>query len=137
MRPVVTDQVAWSFGRFVTLVSPAKTAAPIEMPFGLTTLVGSRNHVLDAGSRSSVGRGDLEEGKGHPIVKYRDTAIICAKTAEPIEMPFGLWPRMGHRNHGGPEVLRDIAMATNFGMQFAITGFVRYSFGCMIASNTV
>jgi len=79
MRPVVTDQVAWSFGWFVTLVSPAKTAAPIEMPFGLTTLVGSRNHVLHAGSRSSVGRGDLEEGKGHPIVKYRDTAIICAK----------------------------------------------------------
>ena len=27
----------------------------------------------------------------HPIVKYRDTTVICAKTAEPIEMPFGLW----------------------------------------------
>jgi len=25
---------------------------------------------------------------------------------------------------GGPEVLRDIAMATNFRTQFAITGFV-------------
>jgi len=25
---------------------------------------------------------------------------------------------------GGPEVLRFVAMATNFGMQFAITGFV-------------
>jgi len=24
---------------------------------------------------------------------------ICAKTAEPIEMPFGLWAQMGHRNH--------------------------------------
>ena len=31
----------------VTLVSPAKTAAPIEMPFGLGTRVGPRNHVLD------------------------------------------------------------------------------------------
>jgi len=36
---------------------------------------------------------------------------------------------------GGPEVLRDIAMATNFRMQFAIIGFVGYNFGCMIASD--
>jgi len=44
-----------------------------------------------------------------------------------IEMPFGLWVRMGRRNHvldGGPAVLRDIAMATNFGTKIAITGFV-------------
>ena len=34
----------------VTLVSPAKTAAPIEMPFGLRTRVSSRNHVLDGGA---------------------------------------------------------------------------------------
>jgi len=42
-------------------------------------------------------------------------------------MPFGLWAEMGPRNHvldGGPEVPRDIAMVTNFGTQFAITGFV-------------
>jgi len=34
-------------------------------------------------------------------------------------------------------VLRDVAMATNFGMQFAITGFVGYNFGCVIASDTM
>jgi len=33
---------------------------------------------------------------------------------------------------GGPAVLRDVAMATNFGRQFAITGFV--GSGCMIDS---
>jgi len=33
------------------------------------------------------------------------------------------------------EVLRDVAMATNFGIQFAITGFVGYNFGCMIARD--
>jgi len=38
---------------------------------------------------------------------------------------------------GGLAVLRDLAMATNFGMQFAITGFVGYNFGCMIASDTL
>ena len=25
--------------------------------------------------------------------------MTCAKTAKPIEMPFGLWARMGRRNH--------------------------------------
>jgi len=47
---------------------------------------------------------------------------------------------MGPRKHvldGGPAVLRDVAMATNFGTQFAITGFVGDNFGCVIASNTL
>jgi len=53
--------------------------------------------------------------------------VICAKTAETIEMPFELWARMDPGNHvldGGSEVLRDVATATNFGTQFAITGLV-------------
>ena len=37
----------------------------------------------------------------------------------------------------GPEVLRNVAMATNFETQFAVTGFVGYNFGCMVASNTL
>jgi len=43
------------------------------------------------------------------------------KTAEPIQMPFGLWAWMGPRNgklDGSPEVLRDVAMATDFGAGF-------------------
>ena len=54
----------------VTLVSPAKTAEPIEMPFGLRTWVGPRNHVLDRGPDPQW---EGEILKGHPIVKYRDT----------------------------------------------------------------
>jgi len=97
-------------------VSPAKMAAPIEMPFGLRTRVGPRKHVLD----------------GDPDPPMR------RETAEPIEMSFGLWAWMGLSNHvldRGLAVLRDVAMATNFGMQFATTGFVGYNFGCMIASD--
>jgi len=55
-------------------------------------------------------------------------------------MPLGLWARMGSRNYvldKGPTMLRDVAMATNFGTQFAITGFVCYNFDCMIASDTM
>jgi len=35
-------------------------------------------------------RSNVEWEKGRPIVKYRDTlnAVICAKTAELIEMPL-------------------------------------------------
>jgi len=47
---------------------------------------------------------------------------------------------MGRTNHeldGGLAVLRDVAMATNFGTQFIIIGFVGYNFGCMIASDTL
>ena len=49
--------------------------------------------------------------------------MSSAETAALIEMPFGFWPRMGPRNHaldGGPAVLRDVAMATNFGTNIAI-----------------
>ena len=35
MRLIVTDRVAWYIGLSVTVVSPAKTAEPIEMPFGI------------------------------------------------------------------------------------------------------
>jgi len=47
--------------------------------------------------------------------------VRCAKMAEPIEMRFGF--RMGPRNHvsdGRPAMLRDVAMATNFGAKIAI-----------------
>jgi len=69
---IVTNRVAWSVGLSVTLVSPTKTAEPIEMPFRLWARMGPRNHVL----------------------------------------------------HGGPEVLRHVAMVTNFGTKIAIAGFV-------------
>ena len=36
---------------------------------------------------------NLKEEKGRPVVKYSDSAVSCATTAEPIEMPFGLWAR--------------------------------------------
>ena len=98
MRPVVTDQVAWSDDRSDTLVSPAKTAEPIEMPFGLRNSGGPKESCsIRWGSRSPMGRGNFEEGgEGQAIVKGR-SAVSCAKTAETIEMPFGLRTRVGPR----------------------------------------
>jgi len=46
----------------ITLVSPAKTAEPIEMPIGLRTRVGSGNHALE-GVKISMVMGNFD-GKG-------------------------------------------------------------------------
>ena len=71
-------------------MSPAKTDEPIEMPFGLRTWVDQKNHVLHSGPDHSW-EGAILRGKRRPTVNYRDTMAICATTAEPTEMPFGLW----------------------------------------------
>ena len=49
----------------VTLVSPEKTAEPIETPFGLRTSVGPGNHVSD-GVQIPHGKGQFE-GTGVPL----------------------------------------------------------------------
>jgi len=49
-QAVAKDGVAWYVDRSVCLsvmiVSPAKTAEPIEMPFGMWIKVGTRNYVF-------------------------------------------------------------------------------------------
>jgi len=59
---------------------------------------GSKNHILD-GVQIPHGKEQFCGGKGHQIVKYRDTLQSRAKMAEPIEMSFVLWDQMGRRNH--------------------------------------
>ena len=76
-------------------MSPAKTAEPIEMLFGLSP----RNHVLDRRPDPPMGRANLMgDGTAHCKVSGH-YAVICAKTAEPIEMPFRLWVWMDPKNH--------------------------------------
>jgi len=59
--------VGMSVSRSVTLVSPAKTAERIEIPFGLKTLVRSGNHMLDGDPGSSTGRGNVLGEKSDPL----------------------------------------------------------------------
>ena len=70
MRPIVTDRVAWSVGLSLTQVNPAKTAEPIEMPFGLWVRMVPKNHKLD-GVQIPCGKGQFL-GKEAPVLKYRD-----------------------------------------------------------------
>ena len=99
MRPTVTDRVAWSVCQSVGLsvgvtpVSPAKTAEPIEMPFGLRTQVGPGNHVLDEGPDPIMippWEGAILGESGTYCKVQGHSLVTSAKTAEPIVMPFGL-----------------------------------------------
>jgi len=82
------------------------------------------------GPRSPIGRSSFE-GEGASHCKLH-SAVISAKTGEPIEMPFGCelgWAQgiMCYMGVQTPEVLRDVAMATNFGTLFAVTaGFLSF-----------
>jgi len=59
-RSVLTNQVASSVSQSMTLVSPAETAEPIEMPFGLRIRVGPKNH----GVQITPCEGTIFRGKG-------------------------------------------------------------------------
>jgi len=98
MQSIVTDRVAWSVSRSVTLVSPAKIAELIEMPLGLWTRVGPGNHVLDGGSRSPMGRVNFEGERSVPLLSIGHSVVTCVKTATLIVMPFGLWAQYGPRS---------------------------------------
>jgi len=77
-------------------VSSARTAESIEIPFEGVLLVGRRN----MGLRSHEGKGQFW-GLSAPL---KSTGSFCsgigyAKTAEPIEMPFGAESYMGQRKN--------------------------------------
>jgi len=54
--------------------------------------------VLDGGP-DPAWEGAIFGERGAHCKVYVHTAVACAKTAEPIEMPFGMWVRSGSRNH--------------------------------------
>ena len=56
-------------------MSPAKTAKPIEMVFGLGTRVGPGNHVLDVGPDPPWEEAILRT-EGRPIAKYMNTVYV-------------------------------------------------------------
>ena len=69
MRPIAAEQVAWSAGRSVCHdreLSDAKMAEPIEMSFGIWTLVGPKNHVVDGSPEGAVLR-EKVAGRHHWI----------------------------------------------------------------------
>ena len=65
-------------------VSPAKTAEPIDMSFGLCARMGPRNHVLD-GFQIHPCEGAILRGERAARCKVQGrSGVSCAKTTEPM-----------------------------------------------------
>ena len=60
--------------------------------------MGPSKNVFDGGPHRPVGRGNFE-GEGMPRHVRRHSDVNCAKTDEPLEMPFGLWTWVDRRKH--------------------------------------
>jgi len=104
----VALSICLSLCQSVTLVSPSKTAETIKLPFGFGTPVGPLNRVglLHEVQMPRWEGVILREKQTTHCKVQRHSAVICANTAEPIEVPFWLWARKGPRHdvlHGGPD----------------------------------
>jgi len=95
--------------------------------------VGPGNHVLD-GSPDPPIEGAIFCGKGHPFVKYRDalrSSVQKRLNRSRCCLGCGLGWAQGIVLDGGLEVLRDVAMPSNFWLAMC------YNFGCMIARDAL
>ena len=81
-------------------MSPEKTAHWIEMPFGVSTRVGPAQETMCwMGSRSPMGRGNFERGRGGPLYSIGTLCHEPCKMAEPIETLFGTWTPLDPMKH--------------------------------------
>ena len=62
----------------VTFVSPAKTAEPIEMPFGRLSRVGPRIHALNCGADPEGEKAILGLSVSLKTEKHQDSLFIAA-----------------------------------------------------------
>jgi len=74
----VYPSVFLSLYQCVTLVSPAKTAETIKLPFAFRTRVGSTNHVLHE-VQMPTWEGAVLRGKRQTIVNNRDTPRLSVQ----------------------------------------------------------
>jgi len=92
----------------VTIVSHAKTGEPIEMPFGLRTLVGPSNHILDGVQippwEGSILRGSLSDYFDHWLLWrmqwLASDALKCCMGIFESHMVFGYdneWMMLGQQ----------------------------------------
>jgi len=67
---------------------------------GCTSLHARRHSAISCAKlQIAACKGATFEGKDVPKHARRHSVVSCAKIAEPIEMPFGLWTRLGSRQH--------------------------------------
>jgi len=96
MLPTVTDPVAWS----VTLMIPAKNGSTDRDAVWVEDSGGPKERCIRWDPDPLMGKGNFEGGGGGAAYCIGYSALSCLKTAEPIEMPFGIW---NHVLYGVPD----------------------------------
>jgi len=75
---------------------------------------GARNFWVVASGGKKRG-GQYKVGRKHKFrlrqCAWRHCAVSCAKTAEPIDLPFGLWTRVGRKKHKFNRIFQVAPMA--------------------------
>jgi len=86
-------------------LSVCHTAEPMEMQFGLRTLVGPMNHVLDGGSHPPMGRTSFEGKKGAFHCKARlPLSVQKWLNRKRCCLGFGLWWAQGSTYYMGVQI---------------------------------
>jgi len=124
MHPIVTDRVAWSVSLSVCHTSePCKNGWTDRDAIWVEDSGGPKELCIRWRFRSPMGNGNFERGKGRPIVKYRDTLrspVRIRLKRSRCCLGCGLGWAAGIMLDRGTAVLKDVAMATNFGTKIAI-----------------
>jgi len=102
----LTEEVRWhcifenhsisAFSHYFNLLQ--KNLEKLTFGLLLNKIKELRSHVLH-GVQIPHGQGQFLGRNGQSIVNYRDTLQSSAKTAQPIDVPFGFWARMSPRKH--------------------------------------
>jgi len=99
-----SHRVAWSVGLSVALSvchtsEPCKNGWNNQVAIWVQDSVGPNEPRITWGPDANMGRGNFEGKWANHCKVQGHSVVICANTAEPIEVPFGLWTRVGRRMH--------------------------------------
>jgi len=125
MRSIVTDPVAW-WSAGLLPVSPAKRLNRSRCRLGWG-LAWAREPCVRWGPDPPHWKGQFWEKKSRRV--YGLSAVSCARTAEPIDLPFGLWTPVDRRRRK----LNHIRQVTPMCPQYHWTVHVRRR--CGLLSN--
>jgi len=104
MWPIVTDRVEWSVCRSVCLSvchsrEPCKNRWTDQDVVWVVDSGGLKEPCIRWGADPPCKRAILRGKEAAHTKVEGPSPVSCAKTAEPIEMPFGMWTRVGPRKH--------------------------------------
>ena len=141
MRPFVTDRAALVCLSVCHTSEPCKNGWTDQDAVWVVGLDGPKELCIGKGVQIPHGKGQFWEGKGRPVLKYRDTLRWAVQKGWTDGDAAWVVDSNGPKEscvRRSPEVLRDVAMATIFwlsvyGEHIGATWRIRLNRSCMAA----